>query len=51
MENEKRISFYNEDGTMKDKDEIVKDIESLYDEVSENEEAENVNDMLAFYTN
>lgn len=51
MKNEKRISFYNEDGTMKDKNEVIKNIESLYDEASENNESEMVSDMLAFYTN
>lgn len=51
MENEKRISFYTENGILKDKNEIINDVSELYDQVQNNEGDMETNDLLSFYTN
>ena len=51
MEEQEILSFFNKDGTIKDKDEVVQQIEDIYDAIKEEEDLNKENSYFSKITN
>lgn len=51
MEEQEILSFFNKDGTMKNKDEVVQQIEDIYDTIKEEEDLNKENSYFSKITN